>query len=418
MTANGQVILPTTFITADVTSLDGSADATADIHSANQSQPHEMDESLNHMILIKRELEPSEIRGVTMSADTTSITPPEFAVFPDSSSQKTSSTMWEDIASSIKKLDPDHADVLLEAAPHNTLPPVSTVVSGTVIGSSQPPGGSADYYTPQPHYSASSFNTDHHHNHLFATTSTRLSGHDSNLGPGSNAVNDNLMQTYSTSTPSSSTSFNSHLNPSTTSSTSESEMIQMLEFDFTSPNKCNNSSPSYVVSTSPDTSNNLRLTPPPPYSSAVHQLSPPPSAVAPSPNSRSAVATAASGSTAAAPSNSRNNSKQNKGSFNHKKTTTILDSSEIVIRVKYNRRNNPDLEKRRIHFCDHPGCTKVYTKSSHLKAHQRIHTGNCQSVFYRVFSLTWFNIVCMTMKNFVQTNKAKIVCSKTASQMH
>ncbi|XP_071446280.1 LOW QUALITY PROTEIN: Krueppel-like factor 2 [Hetaerina americana] len=43
--------------------------------------------------------------------------------------------------------------------------------------------------------------------------------------------------------------------------------------------------------------------------------------------------------------------------------------------VKYNRRNNPELEKRRIHHCDFPGCTKVYTKSSHLKAHQRIHTG-------------------------------------------
>ncbi|KAJ9595681.1 hypothetical protein L9F63_013147, partial [Diploptera punctata] len=42
---------------------------------------------------------------------------------------------------------------------------------------------------------------------------------------------------------------------------------------------------------------------------------------------------------------------------------------------KYNRRNNPELEKRRIHHCDFMGCTKVYTKSSHLKAHQRIHTG-------------------------------------------
>ncbi|KAI5700553.1 hypothetical protein M8J75_000424 [Diaphorina citri] len=42
---------------------------------------------------------------------------------------------------------------------------------------------------------------------------------------------------------------------------------------------------------------------------------------------------------------------------------------------KYNRRNNPELEKRRIHHCDYVGCDKVYTKSSHLKAHQRIHTG-------------------------------------------
>ncbi|CAD1470111.1 unnamed protein product [Heterotrigona itama] len=45
------------------------------------------------------------------------------------------------------------------------------------------------------------------------------------------------------------------------------------------------------------------------------------------------------------------------------------------ITSKFNRRNNPELEKRRVHHCDFIGCTKVYTKSSHLKAHQRIHTG-------------------------------------------
>uniref|UniRef100_A0A8R1HKQ2 C2H2-type domain-containing protein n=1 Tax=Caenorhabditis japonica TaxID=281687 RepID=A0A8R1HKQ2_CAEJA len=50
-------------------------------------------------------------------------------------------------------------------------------------------------------------------------------------------------------------------------------------------------------------------------------------------------------------------------------------SSEKPKKVPSKRRDKATLDRLRVHRCLYPGCGKVYTKSSHLTAHERVHSG-------------------------------------------
>jgi hypothetical protein len=194
------------------------------------------------------------------------------------SSVSAAMSMWEDIASSIKKLDPDHADVLLASTP-SCLDPIPGVYSN--------------------HYNVSSHPYNDGYDTSMMVHGTTVVNYDSSLENGNDG---NCVITVITDSgePYDLEVMSDDVPPLP----SLHNMQQQQQMS-----KSVNMSGGFVCSTLDDdplsTMTSPRKTPPP--------------------------------------------------SYQESQTLIVKSEKKQPGQVKYNRRNNPDLEKRRIHFCDHPG---------------------------------------------------------------
>ncbi|MBZ3886059.1 Krueppel-like factor 12 [Sciurus carolinensis] len=73
--------------------------------------------------------------------------------------------------------------------------------------------------------------------------------------------------------------------------------------------------------------------------------------------------------------------------MNNQKFACSISPFSIESTRRQRRSESPDSRKRRIHRCDFEGCNKVYTKSSHLKAHRRTHTAKQEEGYV---SFSWY----------------------------